>query len=578
MRHWIPFWCVLAMFSSLALVSRAAVSVKAQLERPTVMAGETAVLAVTIEGGNPQSAETFPAIPGLTVQYRGHSQNITSVNGQTSHKHLLNYSVTASQPGQYTIPSIQVTVDGAAYPTQPVVLTVTKPDPSLQNRYAFMRLNVPKQEVYVGEVFPLELQLYVVDAENLQAPQLKGDGFIVHKQPEHTRSQAQVGNLLYSVLTFKMSVSAAKAGKLQLGPAEMNLVLRIRARPDPNDVFGLFGRFERRPVTVASPAVEMNVLPLPSPAPPGFAGAIGAYSWSVTANPTSLAAGDPITLKIAIKGRGNLDALNLPAFDWPQFKTYPPNSATDSTDPLGIEGTKTFEQVIVPQDASIQEIPPLSLAYFDPAQKAYVTLAHPATKVSIRPGATPQSRPTVLADGESQEAPAERTDIVHIKSAAGPLIAVAPPLIQQPWFLCLQILPLLGVVGVTLWRKRQDYLANNPKLRRKSDVQRFVSSGISELKSLAPANQPEAFYALFFRLLQEQLGERLDLPASAITEAVLDEHLPRRGAAPDLIQQLHFLFQICNQARYAPIRTDAELLSLAANLEKALNHLQQLPD
>ena len=30
--------------------------------------------------------------------------------------------------------------------------------------------------------------------------------------------------------------------------------------------------------------------------------------------------------------------------------------------------------------------------------------------------------------------------------------------------------------------------------------------------------------------LQEQLGERLDLPASAITEAVIEEHLRPRGA------------------------------------------------
>ena len=543
------------------------------------MAGETAVLTITIEGGSPQSAETFPNTPGLILQYRGHSQNVTSINGQTSIKHLLSYSVTAAQPGQFVIPSIQVTVDGTAYPTQPVSLTATKADPSLQNRYAFLRLNVPKEEVYVGEVFPIELQLYVVDAENLQAPQLKNDGFIIHKQPEYTRSQAQVGNLLYSVLTFKMSLSAAKAGKLKLGPAEMSLVLRVRSRPDPNDVFGFMGRFERRPLTVASPAVEMNVLPLPSPAPPEFAGAIGAFTWSVAAHPTSVAAGDPITLKIAIKGRGNLDTLSLPTFDWPQFKTYPPNSTVDSNDPLGIEGTRNFEQVIVPQNTSVQEIPAFSLAYFDPAKKSYVTLASSAVPVQIRPGSQAQSQPTVLATANSRDdAPPERSDIVHIKTATGPLIATTPPLVRQPWFYILQLLPLLGVIAASVWRGRQDHLANNPKLRRKLEVQRSLQAGFSELKSLATTNQPDAFFALFFRLLQEQLGERLDLPASAITEAVLDERLPRRGAPPELVQQLHRLFQLCNQARYAPNRTDTELLSLTADLEKACHHLQQLPD
>ena len=106
----------------------------------------------------------------------------------------------------------------------------------------------------------------------------------------------------------------------------------------------------------------------------------------------------------------------------------------------------------------------------------------------------------------------------------------------------------------------------------------MVASAIPQLRELAARNESEQFYAFVFRLLQEQLGDRLDLPASAITEAVLDERLPRRGASPELITRLHELFQMCNQARYAPVRTNEELQQVASNLEKALGELQQLPD
>jgi hypothetical protein len=88
----------------------------------------------------------------------------------------------------------------------------------------------------------------------------------------------------------------------------------------------------------------------------------------------------------------------------------------------------------------------------------------------------------------------------------------------------------------------------------------------------------EQFYALLFRLMQEQIGERLELPSSAITEAVLDDRLPQRGASASLIDRLHRLFQISNQARYAPVTTHAELLSLCSELEIAVGELQQLPD
>ena len=58
-------------------------------------------------------------------------------------------------------------------------------------------------------------------------------------------------------------------------------------------------------------------------------------SWTVAASPNTVNAGDPITLKIAVSGRGNLDNLKLPDVNWPDFKVYQPNSSVASDDPLG---------------------------------------------------------------------------------------------------------------------------------------------------------------------------------------------------------------------------------------------------
>jgi hypothetical protein len=541
------------------------------------MAGETTGLQISVEGGTPESAEQFPQMKGLSIQYRGTSTSLTIINGARSAKQSLTYAITGTQPGEYTIPSIRVTVNGSGYATQPAKLTVTKSDVP-QNRYAFLKLIVPKQEIYVGEVIPVEVQLYVTQAENVQAPQLKSDGFIVNKQIEAPRSQTQIGNIIYNVLSFKLAISAAKAGQLTLGPAESTLTLILRGQADPTDFFG-FARVQRRQVTATSGSVPINVLPLPSgDVPSEFSGAIGNFNWTVAASPNNVNAGDPITLKVSVSGRGNLDNLKLPDVNWPDFKVYQPNSSVASDDPLGIQGSKTFEQVVAPQSAAVREIPALSLAYFDPAQKRYVKLSQPAIPVKVNAGAVAQAQPTVLAPkGAEPEQPQERTDIVHIKSAPGAMIAVAPPLIEQPWFLLLQVLPLAGFVGVSLWRKRRDTLANNPRLRRRIEVQKTVVAGLQQLKQLAAQNQNDAFYALLFRLLQEQIGERLDQPASGITEAALDEALPRRGASADLLQNLRDLFQICNQARYAPVRSDQEFLQIAAKLESALDELRRLP-
>jgi len=83
-----------------------------------------------------------------------------------------------------------------------------------------------------------------------------------------------------------------------------------------------------------------------------------------------------------------------------------------------------------------------------------------------------------------------------------------------------------------------------------------------------------SFFATLFRLLQEQLGERLDLPATAITEAVIEEHLRPRAVPTTTLAPLQELFQTCNLARYAPIKTSQELAAIIPRLESVLQELQ----
>ena len=75
--------------------------------------------------------------------------------------------------------------------------------------------------------------------------------------------------------------------------------------------------------------------------------------------------------------------------------------------------------------------------------------------------------------------------------------------------------------------------------------------------------------------MQEQIGERLDLPASAITEAIVDERLKPAGLADPTCAALHELFQTCNVARYAPVQTSQELAALVPRLEAVIQELRR---
>jgi hypothetical protein len=143
-------------------------------------------------------------------------------------------------------------------------------------------------------------------------------------------------------------------------------------------------------------------------------------------------------------------------------------------------------------------------------------------------------------------------------------------------FLAVQTLPVFAWFAAFVWRKRTDNLANNPRLRRQRQVAQLIRDGLVDLRRLAAENKSDEFFATLFRLLQEQLGERLDSPASSITEAVIDERLASLGLPETTLSGLRELFHLNNQARYAPLRTSGELAAVIPRFENVVQELQNL--
>ncbi len=566
-------------------------ALSATLDRDTVTLGESATLTVSCSGGSPDQP-TAPAVAGLEIVSVGQSSQFSFVNGQMTSTVSYNYSITPRKAGDFTIPGFTAMVGNSRLSSQPVKLKVVAPGAPAPdtvnsgNQLAFLRLQFPKKEVYVGELIPVQLQLYLrQDVQNVsqfQPVAFPADGFSVSGGPhEGQHRRTQIGNVGYSVIDLTLVMRAVRSGPTTAGPYTANVVLDLPSndrRRDPMfDVFG-FGSVDRQRVALASDSQTIQVLPLPTDGKPAdFNGAVGNFSMNVSAGPTNLAAGDPITVRVAISGHGPLDAVNLPDQNWHEFKTYAPTSKTQPSDQLGLSGTKTFEQIVVPQNAEIKELPPITFSFFDPDLKKYRTLTHPAVPLVVRSGGALPSPSIALGNNPpAQQTPALSQDIVHIKEHLGMITPVTPPWLEEPWFLGLQAVPLLAWLGALGWRKRHENLANNPRLRRRRKVAQIIQQGLAKLRHLAQERKSDEFFAELTHLLQERLGERLDLPASAITEAVIDERLRPRGMSDDVLQPLQELFQASNVAKYAPVKTTQELSALIPKLESVLSKLEAL--
>jgi hypothetical protein len=588
MRFIAKIWFVLVASALLPCAALAA-SFTASLDRDTITMGDSATLSLAFEGGQPNNVR-MPQVPGLQINQVGNSTQMSSdFSGHSTTVTTYSLAVTPTRVGVFSIPSISAEINGQKFSSQPLKLTVsaaTAPaaaEITAGQNPAFLKLAFPKTKVYVGEPLVGQLELYLrEDVQGLNGFQLTSsptDGFTAGKTSEQQgmRRREQVGSHAYTVIPLALPLTAIRAGSLTLGPFTATTVVTLnQGGGDP--VFNqFFNRGEQKQVTLTTDPLNVESLPLPDQNKPAdFTGAVGNFTMTATAGPTTLTVGDPITVRVQISGHGAFDSVTLPPQDaWKDFKTYPPTTKLETSDQFGFQGAKTFEQIISPQNSDVHSLPALTFSFFNPDDNQYHTLTQPAVPLVVKAaGATPA--PTLAVSKNSASGNQTPQDIAPIKEYPGALSQNTTPLIAQPAFLAAQSLPVLAFLAAFIWRKRVDNLANNPRLRRRRAVAQLVASGMDDLKKYAAANQPDEFFATLFRLLQEQLGERLNCPASAITENVVDEHPLLRGAPAALRDALREQFQLCNQARYAPVRGTSELNSVAKQFEKLINELQEL--
>jgi hypothetical protein len=561
----------------------------ASLDRDTIELGESATLSLTFEDGSPRNVPMPPNVPGLQIAYVGPSSQFSFVNGETKSTVTYNFTLSPRQPGDFTIPALAADVGGQRLSSPLLKLKVLPPNsppPAAVNsgsEVAFMRLTLPEKQVYLGEVLAARLDIYLRDDVqnfgNFQFTGTSADGFTVGKMAQGSRHRVQIGNRIYTDVPLEIALAANKSGLINLGPFTASVVVELPSSNRGGDPF--FQRFfntgEQKQITLATETLNVEALPLPAEgAPANFNGAVGDYTMNVTAGPTNVAVGDPITVRVQISGRGTLDALMLPDQPaWRDFKAYPPTQNIKTTDQLGIEGTKTFEQIVTPQNTDVHELPSFSFSFFDPGAKTYRTLTQPPVQLAVHSGGTTPAPMIAAIKSAGSQSPAPQ-DLLPIKEQFGTPVPAGPPLLTRPAFLAAQSLPVLAWLAAFVWRKRTDSLANNPRLRRQRRVAGLIQGGLNDLRRLAAENNSAEFFATLFHLLQEQLGERLDCPSSSITEAVIDERLVLLGTPEPTLASLRELFQLCNQARYAPMRTSGELAAVIPQFENAVRKLQDV--
>ncbi|MFC1808121.1 BatD family protein [Candidatus Omnitrophota bacterium] len=553
------------------------INFEVMVDRSSVSLGSAIQLSLTFHGVQDISAVDLPKIDGFDARYLGPSTRMSIVNGKTTRSITHLYTLIPLKEGKLYIPSLSIDYRGKTYASEPIKIEVgsqasrQSQSPATTHQgvleglddKVFLIMQTGKKKAYINEIIPVTIKIYInkLAIRDIQYPQFDHQGFVVDKFAEPKQYQEVLGGVSYYVIEFKTNIFGIQAGELKLGPAQVNCNLvaqknASRRRASSNDFFrdnifdDFFGRYTSHPIQLKSIDIPINILPLPEAGKPeSFNGTVGNYRFYLEAEPRDVKVGDPITLKMNIRGDGNLKTVNSPTLNLgDSFKIYEPEVKQDKS-------SKSFEQVIIPTKDTITSIPKISFSFFDTVSGTYKTISKGPISIKVKPLAKGEELKILelpgVAPGSGIREETLGRDIIYIKDNPGNLKRTGKNFYSNGFFIVFLFIPPLMVIATSVFQSRRERLMTDLRYARGLRAPKAAKKNLLEVKQLLSAEDTDKFFDTVFKTLQEYLGDKFHLSSAGITSDVI-EQLKSLDVEAGILEDMEGCFNVCDRARYAP--------------------------
>lgn len=579
---------VLAILPRVALAQQA--SIKVEADRHIATLGETVAVTVSIvvEGKGGYDSYSPPTFPGFQMERGGmRSQNIEVINWQVRRRESYNYQLIPLRLGKLTIGPAQMVVAGrtiksgttfvevkqGSAPTskQPQVAQSGNPvggsplSGSAQQALpsVFLLAEAKQKNAVVGQQVVVQWWLFTQSdvmgfnpvkqpttdhfwSEDLESP----------RRLRFERRQLQ-GRVYYAALLSRKALFPQTKGDLVIGPMEAQV----------RTVQHLGGQ----PSTLRSDPVVVHVVPVPERhQPSGFSAPnVGQFMITASVDRDEIKAGDAVTLKVVVRGRGNLKQLKVPRLmKLAGFKVYQPKVSDKLELSDGVAGEKIVEYLLLPTQSGKLGIPAIRLDYFDPIGRRY-------RKAETRPI-------TLNVTGK-------------LPSAAGPAKAstknvlgldIRPPRsvrsLQQReqregfdlLFLMLFAFPAAGLISLSLFSGLRARLRKETDRSMSRATHRKVRQHLAAAKQHQQKLETANFFAELSAAISAQLNYRMSLLVDGLTRDELRQAMGDHGFAASLVKETAVELDSCDFGRFAKAAGDGEQLRAALRrTQKLVQHL-----
>ena len=552
-----PAWLLAALLVALFAAGAARAAVSATATPRELFVGENGQLEIASDEGMPKSVQ-LPHVEGVDwVAGPSTSVQKSFVNGHYTSRASVIYAFRCPKAGTFTVPPIVVVIGGNAVKTE--ALTVVAKDRQYSagtgrklgtEDLFFAEVHVGSGQssppaVYVGEEIPLRVDVYAW--ENLQPnftyPEpaldnatLKDFSPVNAQNPGFAPAGVQrriIGEVAYQYVSFETAVIPLAVGDLagkfvvrcQLSYPREN-TRRDRPAPFDDEFFnGFFGRqrsAEVRQQVVSLPPVKVLALPTPPADAGAYIGLLGDWDLDFAAAPGEVHVGEPLTLTLRVRGKGNLETLKPPALNPPGFRAYEPE-VKKNPPPGDVRAEVTW--VLIPLETTAQP-PTLSLSTFDVAKGAYRPHTYTAD-VRILPaaaGTVPSTAVFTQAAPEVPQVPDRQrlaaSSILYIKSSPGRF--VARPLWRNALApgLAMTLTGLAAYAGLALAARRRERASGDDAYRRRRQALAMRRRLFRAVRAAAPGEEAVVVRETVVPYVSALLGLPPGTTASELAQAL----------------------------------------------------------
>jgi hypothetical protein len=527
------------------------------------------------------------------------SQSMQYVNGSMSQSFSISFLIAAKKEGKLKIGPMTMVVGGQNVASNPVNIEATKgavpagqtnsqqqqqgeqnpgeqQTTSAEGNDVFVKTSVSKTKCYIGEQIMVTHKIYsrfdLRGFQNVKFPAYNG---FWSQQPEGVPNvQLQIENLdgvNYYVGEFNRTyIFPQRTGEITIDPTEVECVVRKQSNKKPRNIFEQFfggGGFEDVVVKAYSKKTKINVIDVPEAGKPiNFSGGVGSLNYKVEASKNNLKANDAFNLKVTISGRGNLKLLEAPKLTLPEsFESYEPKITENISNTGGVNGSKTYNYLIIPREPGEFTLNSLDFSYFDLDKKKYVTIPSPEIKVTVTPGDGKSNASAQVFDHLKQEVKESENDIRYIKKGDFELQKHDEEFFDSSTHIFLLSLPLILFAGALSYRAY--YIKQNSDVvaLKGRKAAGFAKKQLVSAEKQMRQNNKEAFYTEVTNALNNYLGNKFNIPVADLSKDNITKELQLRKISADTLTKLVDTINQCEYAKYAPGAVSGDLQAVYNN-------------